>query len=281
MSLKLSNYISHLNLFFKYWFKYGLINTIKKSLVALLVGDFFTKRRIELSINFMKLFNSTVKYGPFSGLKLQDNLFWGNADKAAILFGFYEKEILDEIIKVSRQGFKYFIDIGAADGYYVAGLLSKGLFERSICYEISYEGRELIRQNLLINNIDESLVEIKGKAEIGVFGHLSMEVLSNAVVLIDIEGFEFDILDEEALICLRQSIVFVELHPFLIKNGYDRLTEFLKVASKYFNLSFIKLGARDPISFIELENLNDNDRWLICSEGRGRSMQWIKLEQLH
>ena len=87
------------------------------------------KRREKLSRKIYKDFEGVIKYGAFRGLKLSDQFWWGHTDIGSIFFGFYEKEVLNEILKISSEtGKKYFIDIGAADGYYGIGVLKANLF---------------------------------------------------------------------------------------------------------------------------------------------------------
>ena len=72
------------------------------------------KRRIRISGELDEVFNSTVRYGPFKGLKLSSNTWWGGTDRGSMLFGIYEKEVLDSLQNIPLK-FNTFIDLGAAD----------------------------------------------------------------------------------------------------------------------------------------------------------------------
>ena len=44
---------------------------------------------------------------------------------------------------------------------------------------------------------------------------------------------------------------------------------------KYFNLEILENGARNPYLIPEIKDLDDDERWLIVSEGRKLSMNWL------
>ena len=50
---------------------------LKLQLLRLGIGKPIAKKRLQLSILMSNLFNSTVAYGPFKGLKLASNSWWG------------------------------------------------------------------------------------------------------------------------------------------------------------------------------------------------------------
>jgi len=40
------------------------------------------------------------------------------------------------------------------------------------------------------------------------------------------------------------------------------------------------MGSRDLSTYPELQQWNDLDRWLICSEGRAQLMSWVRFDPL-
>ena len=127
---------------------------------------------------------STVKYGPFKGLKLTNKIWWGSTDRGSMLLGIYEKQVLDSLINIPKK-FSTFIDLGSADGYYGIGVLINNLFQNSICYEISEQGRKTIKNNASLNNVTNR-VDIRGVAKKKFFKELPLSTLSNSVLFIDI-----------------------------------------------------------------------------------------------
>ena len=80
------------------------------------------KKRKLLALNLSSQFKYTIKYGPFKEMVFSCDHWWGRSDRAAMLLGIYEEEVLNSIMTVSNK-YDVFIDLGAADGYYSIGSL--------------------------------------------------------------------------------------------------------------------------------------------------------------
>lgn len=233
------------------------------------------ERRERVSAEVYNLFNGTVKYGPFSGLKLGQNVWWGNVDKASMLLGIYEKEILEFLSSGITSERPYFIDVGAADGYYAVGMLSSGLSKYCYCFEMSEEGRKRISENAELNHVTEQL-SIFPEATEQFAEALPEEILNKAIILIDIEGGEFDILNEHSLKALSQSVIIIEIHHW-IDGFFNKYQHFLAMADRYFDITVIDPLEKKIETFSELDDFTDDNRYLICSEGRPNRMRFLKL----
>ncbi len=236
------------------------------------------KKRKKLSHQIGKLTDYTVRYGPFKGMKLPQNDWWGGADKGAMLLGIYEKEIQHSIVQVDR-GRNVFIDLGAADGFYSIGMLMTGRFEISHAFEMSKKGREIILENAKLNGVSDKVI-IHGIADSNFDQFLSIDELERAVILIDIEGGEFDILNPSTLQRLSRSIIFIELHDWFFSDGESKLSKLLKDIQPFFKVTRLTTKERDMSIFPELSLLDDSERWLLASEGRNRLMSWLRLEPI-
>ena len=231
-------------------------------------------RRQILSQRISSSVNHEVQYGSFKFLKLS-NLRWGSHDKAAMLLGAYEYEVLVEIEKASINA-DVFVDIGAADGYFAIGAVFSGLYEKSICFEISSDGRESIAINAIENNVLDK-VEIIGEATTDSL----LEVLVNndpkrLFLLCDIEGGEFDLFTPEILKALSESTILVEIHDFSdeYRKSFQRLKE---DALQHFQIREVVQESRNPNVSVIASALHDDDKWLLMSEGRPRAMTWLLL----
>ena len=239
--------------------------------------DAIQKRRIEISKKLDEVFKSTVRYGPFKGLKLSTKTGWGgSADRGSMLLGLYEKELLDSLQNTAKK-FTTFINLGAAEGYFGIGVLVNNLFEKSICYEIREDGRQIIKDNAELNNVLHK-VEIRGIAKKNFYHALSSYDLSNTVLFIDIEGAEFELIDKETFNAFSSSIIFIELHDWFFEDGEVKLQKIKNDSSSTHVVIELTMGSRDLSIFPELNKLHDNDRWLICSEGRGQLMTWLRFD---
>ncbi len=267
--------------------KHGFFSTSKKTANWILQGlyqkiyrgkDPILKRRLALSNELNSVMGGVIRYGPFKGFRFARNSWWGAPDRASMLLGMYEQEVLSSMRELSGK-YRYLIDVGAADGYYGVGVLVGRLFERSFCYEISQAGREAILNNAVLNGVSDQIV-VRGKAEPGFQSDFSTSDAACSVVLIDIEGGEFDVLDHEALKKFSKSVIFLELHDWFFSDGDDRLQKLREQVEEIFKITVITTGPRDPSVFSELRQLSDTDRWLICSEGRARLMTWWRLDPI-
>ena len=234
---------------------------------------FTSRRRDELSLKVDALFKSTISYGLFSGLQLSLVSKWSKSDRGAMILGLYEKEVLDLI--GSQGAVDLFINIGAADGYYAAGVLYAGIATRVIAYEIDVEAHDSIKDISRLNNVSERL-EIRGGFNKEEARELTKNLNTNSLILMDIEGAEFEILSGDILESLSHCHIIIETHEF-IEGGEKKLSDLIQRVEKFFNVVRIFSGARDLSNIDEVSNWPDNDRWLLCSEGRPCLMSWLYL----
>lgn len=236
------------------------------------------KRKLRISNEINNLYSGTVAYGPFKGLKLSSDNWWCGIDRAAMLFGIYEQEILETLHSLPLSH-SIFINLGAADGYYAIGGLINNKFDFCYSYEQTQKGRECILSNAVINKVDEKL-KIHGKAEPSFYKVLLKQGvdLSRSVVLSDIEGNEFALFDRETFIAFRGAVILMEIHDVYFDDGAEKLEKLKADASKYFHITKLVTRARDLSIFPESKGSTTTDRWLICSEGRGQPGLWLRLD---
>lgn len=232
-------------------------------------------KKIILSKRLFKKLNGNVAYGFFKGMKLPYSMSWGAPDQASMLVGLYEKEVLDVISSAPDHCTKL-IDLGAADGYYAIGTTLKGKFKKAICYEMSEQRRDIIKQNAVLNGVSKK-IDIRGQANADFLNEFKDEELSKCFFLIDIEGDEFALLSKANLLRLSKSHILVEIHDHRTKDGNSKLDILIKDASEIFNINHIYNGYRDPYAIQILEDYSHDDAWLIVSEGRKRNGHWINL----
>ena len=239
----------------------------------------FEKRKKFLSNKLVEKFNGVIQYGPFKGLKFDLESSWGDGDRASMLLGLYEKEVLISLQNIPDR-YKIFINLGAADGYYGIGTLVNGMFEKSYCYENNVVSQKIIKKNAELNNV-ASRVLIRGLADKYFYKDFKNDEIDQSILLVDIEGAEFDLFDKNLFKKFSKSIIFIELHPWIFKNnGHEELQKLENDAKEYFTIEKITTTSRDLSEFEELKKWSDTDRWLICSEGRPKLMTWWRLDPL-
>ncbi len=233
------------------------------------------ERQERISLELFDILNGVVKYGPFTGLHLDRETWWGKLDLGSQCLGLYEKEILNLIDATEAGRFSTFIDIGAADGYYAIGMLVSGKVGRTICFEQTEKGRSVIAENWKKNHSVGELT-ILGEANAASFAALNRADLNNALVLVDVEGFEFDLLTDEVLSLLKSSTVVIEIHHWM-DNFLDKYTTFLRHAANYFEVEVIERVERETSNLPELRDFTDDNRLLLTSERRPGVMRFLKL----
>lgn len=261
----------------------ALNHTLKKRLGKIIVKNFklvedTEATRLRLSQHFFDLFGGEVRYGELKGFKISRSSWWSTSDKGAKLFGLYEKEVLSEIHELSKSR-DIFIDIGAADGFFGVSMVSQNLYSKSYCFEISEQGQHVISETARLNNSTKK-ISINGIANKDNLKNIPNEELSRSVVLIDIEGDEFDFMSDEIINILSSSVIIIEIHEWFFDDGLERLNALKNRLINVFHIETITTSSRDLSAFPELKLLHDNERWLLCSEGRGRLMEWLVLRPL-
>jgi len=258
-------------------YSFNFLNNKKNDFLSKFSVEFLIhKRRIRLSKSLSRQMNNTVGYGPFSGLILTDYI-WNRVNVGNRLLGLYEKEVLQSLYKVPASH-KTLVDMGAADGYFAIGCLIANMFNKVYCFESSPDAQKKLFDNASLNHVQDR-IEIFGLATKKFPFELQGKGvdISKCVVLCDIEGGEFEVFDENTLKALKGAVIIIEIHDWH-KNGIGGYSRLRERVGKYFNITTLTTGSRDLSPFTEVAKLSDNDRWLLCSEGRNYLTTWLRLD---
>ena len=253
---------------------YNFLSKSIKSIVARLRGrPSVPRERRRLSDLLMSNYNRTVQYGPLKGYKIPEQSHWGALARPSMLLGLYEREVVNALLKYAEKR-DVFVDVGAADGFFAVGLVACGIFKRSYAFEINTNGRQVIKKSSEINGVAHS-VSVRGRFDTDFVANAEEFDLSRSVVLIDIEGEEFDLLDSLLIEQLRRAVLVVELHDFHFADGAALRSALCARLDAHFEVTTITTGAREVPRSEFLDAMSDNERWLLCSEGRARRMEWL------
>lgn len=232
------------------------------------------QRRKRVSNQIFDRYNGLVQYGPFKGLKLDGRSNVSRGPLGLKIFGLYEPSVLSEIIK--RQPFGDLINIGAADGYFSLGLLRAGFAKRSICFEITEEGRAAIKRNAEKNGLADRVVILgEAKQDIGEQLANANFISENSLVLCDIEGAEFSLFTPNFIDTLKNSTIIIEIHDKVLSMDASHRAKLIDLHAPYFDTKLIIAGPADWGGISDLEELTDNDRALVTSEGRKAIGEWL------
>jgi len=110
--------------------------------------DAITRAKRKVLTKLLDVHGPVVSYGPFKGMKLTQDSWWGRFDLISKILGTYEPHVVDRLVAFAEQGTKTFVDIGSADGYFPIGLTSGGVFEKAYAFEISEEARTKMKLSI-------------------------------------------------------------------------------------------------------------------------------------
>ena len=243
------------------------------------IGRFRTEtiaeRRLRLSNEMIETLQGRVAHGPFKGLHLDPVPGWGSMDLCSMLLGTYEIEVMEALHSSELAHCSHLVNIGAADGYYAVGGLYNGRFETADCFELTKAGRQTIKRNADHNGVVDK-IRIFGEAGSDFPNMIGDVDWAQTILLCDIEGAEFELLDEDCLDRLSKSTILIEVHNWVedFQSKYHNLLE--RVASR-FNIKLLERSALPAHFLPELRGYPDDNRLLMLSEGRPNIMRFLLL----
>ena len=263
--------------FFQNLKKEGIIQT----LVRIILKIFNSPNEIQKSKNkvlnhLVKIHGHKVAYGKFTGMKLNKNSYWSKNDLITQILGVYEQHILEQLIEFSKEKDSILVDIGAADGYFAVGAVYSGLFNKVYAFEIEKEGRKNLTYNSELNSCGSKIyIDIEAN------NNSLKKIIDNhkkVVILIDIEGEEFKLLNLETINLLSKCNLIIELHPSLVPDGIAKQEQLINYCKPYFDISLSRRENYNPNLFDELNQFTDEERLIAMGEGRENNMSWLILK---
>jgi hypothetical protein len=238
-------------------------------------NDTLYEIRSELGAKIHSSYNGVIQDNIFKGCFIPEVSEWtGTQDLGSKLLGIYEQDILEFLGKTKGQ-YKFLVDIGAADGYYVVGSVFSGIVDRAYGFEINEKSRDTMIENARINNVLDS-VHIDSEATLAkVNSILNDENQGPGVFIIDIEGAEFDLLTYSFLKACKNSTLIVEIHEENDLN--NKYKDIINYCGNFFDISYFYNRTKTIPDLPLINTINDNFRWLLCSEGRFKQMHWLVL----
>jgi len=232
-----------------------------------------------LSEKIVSKTNKKIISGLYESVYFNYESHWNITDFSSKLLGFYEQQVQEKIIELQKNyNLSNIVNIGAGEGYHIVSLIKNKFFEKGLAYEIDTNGQNIIKKNLLDNNISDK-VSVFGEGNFNsINNNIKNEELKKTLFLIDIEGNEFNFFDEKNIKYFNKSFFIIEDHSDL-NTDYKNETEkkFFNLIKNHFIVTTIKNQGRNPFSIPLLEKYTDDERYLMMSEGRPNDMQWLVL----
>ena len=250
---------------------------LNKNFASTGFNSFIDKKKYLLGKKIAAYSKQKVLFGPYSGTKFIDLHGWSKIDSAPKYLGTYERQIQEKIIFLSKKfKLKYFVDLGAAEGYHLISLLNNKFFNSGLAYEIDEKSRRILKKNSKINNVYNK-IKIFSKADfISLKNNLIYKELKRTCFLVDIEGNEYNLFTNEFCKYFSKSIFIIEDHNFNVKDKKIK-NKFYKTIKRFFKIDVIRDISKNPFDIDILENFSDDEKYLMMSEGRPKTMKWILL----
>lgn len=200
----------------------------------------------------------------------------------AIIAGTYEKELFPVLSDL--KDYTNLIVIGAGDGYYAAGLLSKFNNLKLHAFEILPYRKINLLKNLASNSIKPNRYEIYEGATVENLKELLDELKpkNDTLIIIDVEGYEKTLLNIEQIPTFKNCSILVELHDHLVPNVSDIIKE------RFVHSHEFKVFKTSPRTIADIKKPFNLFEKLIfkkqltrlIGEGRGVEMEWFFLSPL-
>lgn len=190
-------------------------------------------------------------------------------------FGTYECELIPILEELSRIAFPTIIDVGAAEGFYAVGCAIKWPNSQVIAFETSAHGRDSIGELARLNGVS---------SRVTILGHCEVKALAEAVpcsgeslVIVDVEGAEYDLLQPSLIPALQGADILVEVHERVHPDLEATLKQ--RFAATH-SATVIGTRPRTLADFVKphsslLRRLFQRSLIAAVDEWRGGPMQWL------
>ena len=213
-----------------------------------------------------------VLTGPFKGMKYFNRIVWGSIVPKWI--GSYEEELHPIIADISFGNYSMIVDVGGAEGYYAVGLSLKFPNIPVYAFDIDPIARRRQAELAKLNGVNNLIIRKSCSHEI-----LVKTLEGNSLMICDIEGYEYDLLDPEEVPNLLHTDILVEIHQFG-KDSAEVVRD--SIISRFENshtISVIVSTFRDSGKYRnlihEVEVISDEDILKALDETRDGVQEWL------
>ena len=156
--------------------------------------------------------------GPFKGMDYSGTEAFCSALYPKIL-GSYEHELEAVILESLAGDYNLVVDVGAADGYYAVGFAMKSVRTKVVAYEQEARAREELSKLASANGVT-GRIEIRNRCDKADILQLPV---SRGLMIMDCEGFEDVLLDQECVEHLSRWDFIIETHDGFVRGVSQRL----------------------------------------------------------
>jgi hypothetical protein len=220
-------------------------------------------RRGQITSALVGRVGNRVIAGPFAGMQLPLRSGRGEGDLATRLLGCYEAELHPAIEKAIARRPVTVVNVGCGDGYYAAGLALRLPGAHVFAFDIDEASQEVSRQAAALCGVGQR-VTVGGECTPEALRALAAR-RGHALLMLDCEGAERDLLSPPTAAALGSADVIVECHDFVDRSISPTLCA--RFAATH-AVERIREAGRDPSAYPILHGLSTLDRWIAVCEFR-------------
>ena len=158
-----------------------------------------------------------VVAGPFRGMRIELSPL-SSRHLLGYILGSQELELRDAIDAIVAADYRTILNIGAADGYYTVGLAMRLPQARVEAFEALPELHPLIARTAAVNGVLDRLT-IDGLCTPALLRRRLGAADGRALVFMDTEGAEIELLDPAAIPELARADILVETHDAFVADA--------------------------------------------------------------
>jgi predicted O-methyltransferase YrrM len=237
-----------------------------------LLGFGFAQRRRRLMAQYAATLGNRIRTGPFAGMQITDG---PDAFGLMRLLGTYEPE-LHSVIEELLAGAAYdiVVNIGCAEGFYSVGLALRLLKAHVYAFDIDEKRQRLCLLNARQNRVD-SRMTVAGRCTCRNLAWL-LTPGKRALVFLDCEGAEKDLLQPDLAPGLLQADIVVECHDFLDKSITPTILERFSGSHE---MTRIDERMHEWPDLPEIRGMSGIDKAVAMFEARTALMHWLILRK--
>lgn len=219
-----------------------------------------------------------VAAGPFRGMRYPRR--FGDIVHVAKLLGSYECELHAAIERAIARAPSLVVNVGSGDGYYAVGLARRA--DRAVSYAVDPDplAQRACRETAQLNGVARRLrhlVRVDAAALERLLASVEPSARVPALVVVDCEGYEEELLDPTGAPSLRHADLLVETHDFARPGVTARLME--RFSSTH-RIERIEATGRDVASYPLLRELAPSAAASVLDEFRHFPQSWLAMTAL-
>ncbi len=213
-----------------------------------------------------------VLSGPLRGLRYP-SLSAAGSSLLPKLVGCYEFELHPAIEQLLANDLSAIVDVGCAEGYYAVGMALRCPRVPVYAFDTDERARELCSSMADHNGVAER-VQVLGGCSVQEL--LSLPLGEHALLVVDCEGYESQLLTEASVRQLSRHSLVVECHDFLEPGTTSVLRSRFRDSHQLLEVrSLPDLRRAEVVSNLCLADLSAEERLIAVSENRPARMGWL------